>query len=148
MNRIGHIGVSLLVFSPLVLKFDISVMLFVIFLTIAPDVDLLFKVEHRKYTHNITFAFFISTLVFFTLKSTILSLLVFLSILLHIAVDLLTVKKFAPFYPFSKKKYAFGLFKSNNKVINYSSFLIGLFLFVYLSKILSFEEIAKLVKFI
>lgn len=147
MNRIGHIGVTLLAFSPLIWRFDVSAMLFVIFLTIAPDVDLLFKVEHRKYTHNITFAFLVSMLVFFTLKSTILSLLVFLSVMLHIAVDLLTVKKFAPFYPFSQKRYAFGLFKSNNTAINYFSFIIGLFLFLYFSKI-SVGEIAKLIKFI
>ncbi|MCS7129973.1 MAG: metal-dependent hydrolase [Archaeoglobaceae archaeon] len=142
MNRPGHIGLALLFLSPFITKFELNNVLIAVALTVSPDIDLLLRIEHRKYTHNITFAILISIIVFMFLKNFWLSFLVFLSILIHILSDLLTIQKFAPLYPFSKKKYALKLFKSNNTAINTAVILLGIASFAYFSN-LDFSELFR-----
>lgn len=142
MNRPGHIGLALLFLSPFIAKFELNNVLIAVALTVSPDIDLLLRIEHRKYTHNVTFAILISILVFMFLKNFWLSFLVFLSILIHILSDLLTIQKFAPLYPFSKKKYALKLFKSNNTAINTAVILLGMASFAYFSN-LDFSELFR-----
>ncbi|MEM0215912.1 MAG: metal-dependent hydrolase [Archaeoglobaceae archaeon] len=135
MNRPGHIGLALLILSPLLAKFDLNSILIAVALTISPDIDLLLRLEHRKYTHNITFASLVAIGVFMFSRNFWLAFLVLLSIIAHIIADLLTVQKFAPLYPFSKKKYALKLFKSNNTAINTAALLLGIASFAYFSNL-------------
>lgn len=148
MNRFGHIGFALLVLSPFIGKFDLNSILIAVALTVSPDIDLLFKIEHRKYTHNITFGFLIGLLVFMLSKSFWLAFLVLISIFAHILVDLLTIQKFAPLYPFSKKKYALKLFKSKNTAINTAVLLLGLASFAYFSNAGLQDLLSRLAKLI
>ncbi|MEM0202988.1 MAG: metal-dependent hydrolase [Archaeoglobaceae archaeon] len=145
MNRLGHLGFSLLVFSPLLKFFPISYVLFVIALAMLPDIDLVLRVEHRKYTHNVTFAFLTAVLSYVLLASFLLATLAFLSVSLHILSDLMTKQKFAPLYPFSQKKFALKLFRSDNKPVNYVVFFLGLLSFVHFSNV---EVSFDLVRFI
>ncbi|MEM4292333.1 MAG: metal-dependent hydrolase [Archaeoglobaceae archaeon] len=145
MNRLGHLGFSLLLLSPLLKFFPISYVLFAIALAMLPDIDLVLRVEHRKYTHNVTFALLIAVLSYVLLASFLLSILAFLSVLLHVIADLMTKQKFAPLYPFSKKKYALKLFRSDNKSVNYIVFLLGLISFMHFSNV---EVSLDLVRFI
>lgn len=142
MNRPGHIGLALLILSPLLAKFDLNSILIAVALTISPDIDLLLRLEHRKYTHNITFASLVAILVFVFSRNFWLAFLVLLSIFAHITADLLTMQKFAPLYPFSKKKYALKLFKSNNTAINTAVLLLGIASFAYFSN-LDFSSLLK-----
>ncbi|MEM0266854.1 MAG: metal-dependent hydrolase, partial [Archaeoglobaceae archaeon] len=135
MNRLGHLGFSLLLLSPLLKFFPISYVLFAIALAMLPDIDLVLRVEHRKYTHNVTFALLIAVLSYVLLASFLLSILAFLSVLLHVIADLMTKQKFAPLYPFSRKKYALKLFRSDNKSVNYIVFLLGLISFMHFSNV-------------
>lgn len=148
MNRFGHIGFALLVLSPLIDKFDLGYILIAVASTLFPDIDLRLKIGHRKYTHNITFGFLVGILVFMLSKSSWLAFLVLMSIFAHILADLLTIQKFAPLYPFSKKKYALKLFKSNNTAINTAVLLLGLASFAYFSNIDLPEILIKLAKLI
>ncbi|MEM0022745.1 MAG: metal-dependent hydrolase [Archaeoglobaceae archaeon] len=145
MNRLGHLGFSLLLLSPLLKFFPISYVLFAIALAMLPDIDLVLRVEHRKYTHNVTFALLIAVLSYVLLASFLLSILAFLSVLLHVIADLMTKQKFAPLYPFSRKKYALKLFRSDNKSVNYIVFLLGLISFMHFSNV---EVSLDLVRFI
>lgn len=133
MNRIGHFGFSLLFISPLFRVLPYSDVFIAIALTMLPDVDLVLRIEHRKYTHNITFASIVAILFYAIFKSPLLCLLTFSSVLLHIAADLMTKQKFAPLYPIYKKKFALKLFNSNNKPVNYTFFLLGLLSFSHFS---------------
>ncbi len=148
MNRLGHIGLALLVFSPLVGKFDLSTIFFAVALTLAPDIDLVLRLEHRKYTHNITFALLIGILAFMFSKNLFLAFLALTSVLVHVIADLLTIQKFAPLYPFSKKKYALKLFKSNNTAINTAVLLLGLASFAYFSDLSLSDLLSRLAKLI
>ncbi|MEM5823903.1 MAG: metal-dependent hydrolase [Archaeoglobaceae archaeon] len=145
MNRLGHLGFSLLLLSPLLKFFPISYVLFAIALAMLPDIDLVLRVEHRKYTHNVTFALLIAVLSYVLLASFLLSILAFLSVLLHVIADLMTKQKFAPLYPFSQKKYALKLFRSDNKSVNHIVFLLGLISFMHFSNV---EVSLDLVRFI
>lgn len=148
MNRPGHIGFALFLFSPLIGKFELSYVLLAVALTVAPDIDLLLRIEHRKYTHNVTFAFLVAILVFILLKSFWLSLLVLLSIFAHLIADLMTLQKFAPLYPFSKKKYALKLFRSDNAAVNTAVLLLGITSFAYFSNLDFSELFSKVAKLI
>lgn len=133
MNRLGHFGFSLLVLSPLLQIFSLSYVLFAVALAMLPDIDLVLRIEHRKYTHNVAFASSMAILFYALFASSLLAILAFLSVLLHILADLMTKQKFAPLYPFSKKKFALKLFRSDNKPINYTVFLLGLVSFAHFS---------------
>ncbi|MEM1593294.1 MAG: metal-dependent hydrolase [Archaeoglobaceae archaeon] len=145
MNRLGHLGFSLLLLSPLLKFFPISYVLFAIALAMLPDIDLVLRVKHRKYTHNVTFALLIAVLSYVLLASFLLSILAFLSVLLHVIADLMTKQKFAPLYPFSQKKFALKLFRSDNKSVNYIVFLLGLISFMHFSNV---EVSLDLIRFI
>ncbi|MFN3383882.1 MAG: metal-dependent hydrolase [Archaeoglobaceae archaeon] len=145
MNRLGHLGFSLLFLSPLLNFTPFSDFLVVITAAMLPDIDLVLRIEHRKYTHNIAFASIVAILFHVLLAAPMLSILVFLSVLLHVFADLMTKQKFAPLYPFSKKKFAFKLFRSDNKPVNYTFFLLGLISFAHFSNT---ADVLRLIKFI
>lgn len=134
MNRLGHLGFSLLIFSPLLKILPAPYVLFAVAIAMLPDVDLVLKIGHRKYTHNVTFAALIAILFYSLLSSLLLAVLAFFGVFSHILADLMTKKKFAPLYPLSKKKIALKLFRSDNKPINYAFFLLGLISFVQFSE--------------
>jgi inner membrane protein len=135
MNRLGHIGFTLLVLSPFMSRLGIHFVLFAAAFAILPDIDILLRVKHREYTHNITFAVVATIAAFFLFRMArvkeILALSAFVAVVIHIVADSFTMQKFPPFFPFSKKRVAFRVFKSNNPVINASSFILGSLSFVY-----------------
>ncbi|MEM4472406.1 MAG: metal-dependent hydrolase [Archaeoglobaceae archaeon] len=137
MNRFGHLGFSLLIFSPLLSLFSFTEISIAVIFSLLPDIDLILKVEHRRYTHNITFALIMALIFFLFLNDILVSAFIFAGIFSHILADLFTKKKFAPFYPLSNKKFALGLFRSDNLAVNYSLLFLGLFSFAYFSNIIS-----------
>ncbi len=135
MNRLGHIGFTLLVLSPFISKLGIHFILFAAIFAVLPDIDILLRMKHREYTHNITFAVLVTIVAFFLFRAMrveeLLALSAFVAIIIHIFADSFTMQKFPPFFPFSKKRVAFRVFKSNNPLINASSFILGFLSFVY-----------------
>ncbi len=135
MNRPGHVGVVLLTLSPFIHKLGIQFVVFAAIFTVLPDVDIVLRVKHREYTHNITFGALLTLAAFFVFRQVgipeILSLSVFVAVVIHIIVDAFTMQKFPPFYPFSKKRVAFKVFRSDNPAINAGSFILGSLAFVY-----------------
>jgi len=135
MNRLGHIGFTFLVLSPFISKLGIHFILFAAIFAVLPDIDILLRMKHREYTHNITFAVLVTIVAFFFFRAMrveeLLALSAFAAVLIHIFADSFTMQKFPPFFPFSKKRVAFRVFKSNNPLINASSFILGFLSFVY-----------------
>jgi inner membrane protein len=135
MQRLGHLGFTLLLLSPFTSATGKEFIIFSAFFTLAPDIDIVLRVKHREYTHNLTFGVFLTALVSFILHESGFSWWIgfsaFTGVLMHILADLLTVQRFPPFFPFSRRKYALGLFKSDNAVVNASIFVLGVFSFIY-----------------
>ncbi len=135
MNRAGHVGAVLLTLSPFINKLGVQFVVFAAFFTVLPDIDIVLRVKHREYTHNITFGVLLTLTAFFLFRYAgipeFLSLSVFVAVIIHIIVDAFTVQKFPPFYPFSKRRVAFKLFRSDNPAINAGSFILGSLAFVY-----------------
>jgi len=135
MNRFGHVGFTLLLLSPFMSKLGTQFVLFSALFAVLPDIDIVLKVKHREYTHNVTFGAISTLIVFVIFKSVgidgMLSLSAFVAVSIHIIADSLTMQKFPPFYPFSKKRVAFRIFRSNNAAVNILSFTLGLLAFIY-----------------
>ena len=143
MNRPGHVGLSLLILSPFMKVLGVGFVAVATVFTLSPDVDLVLKIKHRAYTHNITFAVFMALLAaaftaFFGRHSNVfaVALAAFTGVVVHVIADLMTIQRFPPLYPFSRKKVAFKLFRSDNAAINSSVFVAGVFAFLFfISKI-------------
>ncbi len=143
MNRPGHVGLSLLVLSPFMKTLGVGFVAVATVFTLAPDIDLVLRIKHRAYTHNVTFAVFMALLAaafttFFGNHSNVfaVALAAFTGVVIHVIADLMTIQKFPPLYPFSGKKVAFKLFRSDNAAINSSAFIAGVFSFLFfISKI-------------
>ncbi|WP_230972450.1 metal-dependent hydrolase [Archaeoglobus neptunius] len=135
MNRPGHIGATLLLLSPFIPRIGTEFVVLAAAFSLLPDIDILLRVKHREYTHNITFGVIMTLTAFFAFKHTkippLLSLAIFTAVIIHILVDALTMQKFPPFYPFSKKRVAFRVFRSDNPAVNGASFVLGSLAFVY-----------------
>jgi inner membrane protein len=131
MNRIGHLGFSLFLFSPFLVLFPAKDVVSAVVFSLLPDIDLILKIKHRIYTHNFAFAFALFFTFFILLGDIKMSFFIFLGIISHILADLLTKTPFAPFYPISGKKFALKLFRSDNKIVNYSLILLGTISFAY-----------------
>lgn len=135
MNRPGHVGVTMLALSPFIPKLGVEFVAMAALFSMLPDIDIILRIRHREYTHNFTFATLATLLFFFMFRYAhlpeILSLAVFVSITIHILVDSLTMQKFPPFFPFSKKRIAFRVFRSNKGLVNGSAFILGALCFVY-----------------
>ncbi len=140
MHREGHIGFSLMVISIVMSllkcwdsKALITAIIALVFSTF-PDVDLKLGIAHRKWTHSVFFGLIVGLAFGWVAKMSGLSfeagfLGAFGGIILHILGDLLTYKAFAPLYPFSKRKIALGLFRSDNAIINRLILILGLLTF-------------------
>lgn len=135
MNRFGHVGFTLLLLSPFMSKLGTQFVLFSALFAVLPDIDIVLKVKHREYTHNVTFGAISTLIVFVIFKSVgidgMLSLSAFVAVSIHIIANYLTMQKFPPFYPFSKKRVAFRIFRSNNAAVNILSFTLGSLAFIY-----------------
>jgi len=131
MNRFGHLGFSLILFSPLLSYFSTTEVMTAILFSMLPDIDLVLRIKHRMYTHNILFASLISLAFLFLLKDEMIATFIFLGVFSHILADLLTKMPFAPLYPLYRKRFALRLFRSDNAVVNYSFLIVGIFFFAY-----------------
>ncbi|MEF8833084.1 MAG: metal-dependent hydrolase [Candidatus Thermoplasmatota archaeon] len=154
MNWKGHVGLSLLIFSLLMIPFGLNVITLA-FITIAvlssslPDSDLIrfLPIEHRVLTHNLTFgiifaAIFGSIIGFLTAtysRSSLgirVGLAIFLAIiggvLSHLLGDIIaglrydgTPWKIKPVKPFSDKSIGYGVFLATDKKVNSIFLKIG-----------------------
>ena len=135
MNRPGHVGATLLILSPFIPRLGVEIVALAAIFSMLPDVDLVLKVKHREYTHNFTFAAIMTVLFFFLFRywdiPEMLALSVFAAVSIHIAVDACTMQKFPPLFPFSRKRVALRLFRSDNSVVNAGVFILGSIAFVY-----------------
>lgn len=153
MRQEGHIGVSLILGSPLIgilffLEwFMLGIVSTFVLLSLAsfPDIDIKLKnnfigrrlgIKHRGFTHTLKFAFlmsvfialFISPFVPFPtpgISFMVLGLFGFLGIAFHIAGDIITPTG-VNFYPSRlDKNYTLNLFKFNNLIANFTYPLLG-----------------------
>jgi len=140
MHREGHIGFSLIVLALVMFALDawdykslITALIAIGFSTF-PDVDLKLGIAHRKWTHNVFAGLLIGIAFGWITEMSGLSFEVgfvgaFGGIVLHILGDLLTYRSFAPLWPVSKRKVAFGLFRSDNPIANKLMLILGLVIF-------------------
>lgn len=143
MHYKGHLGLALAVMSLISIPFgfgpNYEIFLIIVFsvgLSSFPDVDLKWRIPHRKYTHNVLFAFMIGILlgVFFGYSSGLILGLIgfiggFMGIMLHLLGDLMTKMPFKPLWPFNKKEIALKKFYSNSETANDAFFTLGVTMF-------------------
>ncbi len=139
MNRFGHIGSTLILLSPFVKELGTKFLIVATLFSLTPDIDLALHLKHRYYTHNVTFAALMGIMSYFIFTkiglSPLLSLAAFVGVCIHVFVDMLTMYKFPPLYPFYRKKVGFKLFRSDDQFINNTTFVVGvLFAAYFLSK--------------
>ena len=146
MHREGHAGLSFVLFSPFLLLFKILsaetsylVMTGILIagLSSLPDLDLEWEIKHRGITHTVVFGMVLGILFAFLFGYSwpLIGWFIgfsagFGSTASHLIGDSLTYMPFQPFYPFSKKKVSYGLFKASNQNVNFGLLIIGLVLFV------------------
>jgi membrane-bound metal-dependent hydrolase YbcI (DUF457 family) len=142
----GHAGISLLLFSPFIILFnvlnaDLSYViisgLLMVSLSSIPDLDMKWELDHRGITHTLIFG--IGVGVFFSIIlgywMGLLGVLMgfvagFGGTASHLLGDALTYSPFKPFYPFSEREIAYGLFSSGNKTANQTFMTAGLVSFI------------------
>jgi len=132
MRTDGHLGLNLLLASPIVLMYpgdltDRSLWTFLIFflgMCAWPDIDLKFELKHRSYTHTLLGCFIFGLISVFIVIFARMEYIFqgfaggFLGSLGHILGDLMTYMKFKPLWPISNREVALGLFRSNNRKVN------------------------------
>jgi len=132
MNKEGHIGLSMLFATPVVLLYPGEVydqglwiwICFFIGMSTWPDLDLEFEMKHRGYTHtllaSVVFGIVGALIVLHALPEYTLN--AFLGGITgtwsHLVGDLLTFMGFKPLWPLSNKEIALKLFRSSDKRIN------------------------------
>ncbi|MBC7114903.1 MAG: metal-dependent hydrolase [Archaeoglobi archaeon] len=141
----GHIGLSLIIISLLLKTLGVNpdsltISTFVLLFSTFPDIDLKLGTAHRGLSHSIFFSVliaFLFSLILYRLSGD--QNLLFTSftgsaigMISHILGDLLTLMKFRPLWPLSKRTFSFGLFRSENRIVNEGLFLAGL-LSIFLS---------------
>jgi inner membrane protein len=140
MHREGHVGFSLIILSVVMWLLNswnyeaLTTAIIALGFSTFPDVDLKLGIAHRKWTHSIFFGLIAGLSFGWIAKMSGLSFEVgflgaFGGILLHILGDLLTYRAFAPLYPLSKRKIAFGLFRSDNAIVNRLMLILGVLAF-------------------
>lgn len=137
MHREGHVGLALSISSLimwLLHRWDLLTLAIILGFSTFPDVDLRLGIQHRKWTHNIFFGLLSGLAFGYITKLSGLGFEpgffgAFGGITLHILGDLLTYRSFAPFYPISKRKFALGLFRSDNRIVNTLMLIIGMITF-------------------
>ena len=144
MGPHGHAGLTLILFSFLMMPFGYSVEAILIIglstgISLLPDIDLLCGWSHRKKTHTISFALIIglsiAIIFFFYLHDLIFSLAGFIGgfggVMSHLLGDIFTYKSFTPFAPFSRRKVALKYCRSNNIKINGLLLIGGVIVFIF-----------------
>ena len=143
MNHKGHAGLTLLIFSVLMLPFGLSEnAIAVIFLATGlsslPDIDINLEIKHRGYTHNV-FAALVVGIIFgflfsYSTSDILWGVMGFTSgfggVVCHLLGDAFTPMKFKPLWPFSDRKVGLGLFESGNKHANDGMMTAGSIVFV------------------
>ena len=150
MNHVGHVGLTLLIFSFLALPFGFSenaVILIVLAagLSSLPDIDIRFEIKHRTYTHNI-FAALIFGIVFgfilFYAGGLLWGIIGFAAAfggtMSHLLGDIIAGKRLngspweiKPLWPFSDKLVGFGWFYASDKKMNERLMKMGTLAFVF-----------------
>lgn len=146
MYREGHIGLSLLLSSPFIFLFRVfeidvnyivTACLLMAALSSIPDVDVQFEVKHRGITHTVIFGVIVGftlSILFSYFTGGVYWLIGFIAgfggTISHLIGDALTYSKFKPFYPFSNREVAYGLFKASSKVVNRGILALGIFTFI------------------
>lgn len=143
MNHKGHAGLTLLIFSVLMLPFGwsknaILVVVLAAGLSSLPDLDINLEIKHRGYTHNILAALVVGIIfgfLFFYSTSEILEGIMgftsgFGGVVCHLLGDALTYMKFKPLWPFSDREVGLGWFESGNKGVNNVMMTAGSLVFV------------------
>ncbi|WP_416839420.1 metal-dependent hydrolase [Haloferax sp. DFSO52] len=152
MYRLGHWGVSLLVFAPfgfVLLQAGYPELTFVLgavmcWLAMLPDFDMRVPgISHRGPTHTLLFAVLVGGVgggVAYLLatnagqtESTAMTLGAFgfgvgsLTIVAHLLGDVLTPAGIRPLWPVSSRKFTLSLWTADNTIANYGLFAVGLF---------------------
>jgi len=150
LHKEGHVGLSLILFSPFMLLFrslnaDMTYVLITCVLMAAfsslPDIDIELQgeygIKHRGITHTFLFGIGVGILLGILMSYAYASLgwlmgfiAGFGSTASHILGDTFTFEQFSPFSPFSSMEVSFGLFGSSNKIVN--NFMLGLGVIVFL----------------
>ena len=131
MGPHGHAGLTLIIFSFLMMPFGYSFeTIFIIILATAlssiPDIDLIYGWKHRDKTHNIGFALVVgggmSIILFYAMHDIVIVLTGFIAgfggVISHLLGDIITYKSFAPLVPFSKRKIALKYCKADDNKVN------------------------------
>ncbi|RLG33175.1 hypothetical protein DRN98_04295 [Methanosarcinales archaeon] len=139
----GHIGLTLLMLSLLMLPFGANANAFFLIglasgVSTLPDIDLEWQrsgipVHHRGVTHSLLFAIMVGTLVggifyygYETPSWFVTGFLGgFLGIISHLIGDSLTSHSFKPLWPFSSIEVGFGLCKASDKSVNENLMILG-----------------------
>ena len=149
MKREGHLGLSLLIFSPLVIPFGMStnlltfIMMGVVFSSL-PDLDLKWHGKHRAYTHNVGFGIGFGALLGIPVgysQGLFMGVLifsgVFIGVLSHLLGDIIaglnydgSPWKLQPFEPFSSKSIGYGFYKATDDKVNERFFKAGVGIFI------------------
>lgn len=140
----GHIGLTLIILSlflrPLGLNSEtLTIITFALLFSTFPDIDLKLRIEHRTLSHSIFFSLLVALLFSLALYNLSGDQNLFIAsftgsatgMLSHILGDLLTLMKFKPLWPLSKRAFSLGLFISENKIVNEGLFLLGMLSFFF-----------------
>jgi len=162
----GHAGLSFILFSPFIFLFrslgaDMTYVLITCILMVAlsslPDIDIELQreygIKHRGLTHTFLFGIIVGILLGVLIGYAYGSLGWFMGFtagfgatLSYILGDAFTYERFAPFSPFSKRKISFGLFRSSNKTLNNTMFVLGVFAFILSLEPSTFLQILNIIK--
>jgi membrane-bound metal-dependent hydrolase YbcI (DUF457 family) len=110
-----------------------------------PDIDLKMRplLKHRKETHNI-----LGSVIFGIMLGILFGyphnwsmffagfISGFIGAVSHLVGDALTYTPIMPFYPFSRRKVALGLFKSSNKLVNSGILLLGVISLIIVAQLI------------
>ena len=144
MYKYGHLGLSLLLLAPIAYILRISGLnattvigtyVLISALSSLPDIDMKMRplIKHRAQTHTLLagvgfgfllgafFGYFCGWGIFPTMFAS-----GFIATASHLIGDVFTPTPIMPFYPFSKRRLALGLFKSSNKAVNYGLAWLGI----------------------
>lgn len=149
MYRTGHLGVSLLVYAPLLFVFltagrivpAVAGGAIMLGLASLPDYDQRVPfVTHRGVTHTLAFSWIVGLVVGgaafvltpgdSTAKLTVAVLgfgIGALGIVAHLLGDVITPAGITPFWPLSSRTYSLDLTKAANPIANYLLFALGVF---------------------
>lgn len=139
MHERGHIGTSLLVYTPFVMWWikpahGIAMaalgVVFVVTFAMVPDLDMKIPImKHRGFSHTLWFAMIVGGIGWYIGSEIGLGLLVgvlsFLVIWSHILGDALTPMGIRPFHPVSDMKFTLDLWNADSKIGNTILLLLG-----------------------